>query len=644
MSIIMAWIISIIATLVIADRKNLNVLLFFILSLFFGPVALLIAAVSPPVVRNGSSSVGSSPGVSSSAVSSQDVRQQLEGIKTSLRMIQQRVAHLESVLDSRSPVEEAVVVAPEIVSNHASINDLKPAPKPQPRPEGFEFVLGQYWLSRIGVVLFVLGIGLFINYTFRYFSAFAKISIGYFFAVLFLVWGERLSKNPRFEKLAWGILGGAWGLFYLVTYAMHYLPATRVINDSTIESVLLWIVTVCAVGYNLKYRSWIVTAMTYIFGFITLSLVGIDPSSVIVWAMLLMSLAYLSFVFSWTELLFAGMIGAYYMYMIVLRPQLTPYGYDPVSAFSVSAILLATIWVVFFVTILLKEWQGQKASRFSLPGLMSNSSAFVLIGLREIGFFKPGDENVQFWFLITVAIAHLGAALLCRSVKKPAHIVAHCALSIALASLAIVIRFDGLSISFWWIIEMAALFVLGVHYKEAIYRLMGFLVGVGVLLRFWFVDMGSNRVYAFGIEHDLSIALLAAAAYYAIGYWMNTPGVKDSLNPQERDFHFLAFPIAGTLVLVSLMADDSPARWLTLHWTLLGAVLLLFGFVIKNRAFRFSALGVLIMACVRIFTYDLAKADTIYKIIVVIGLGAILLGISFVYARVKGNNSSGAGS
>ena len=125
---------------------------------------------------------------------------------------------------------------------------------------------------------------------------------------------------------------------------------------------------------------------------------------------------------------------------------------------------------------------------------------------------------------------------------------------------------------------------------------------------------------------------------------MNTNGVKGSLKTEERNFHFFAFPIAGTLVLASLMADDSPARWLTLHWTLLGGVILLFGFLIKNRAFRFSALGVLAMACFRIFTYDLAKADTIYKIIVVIVLGAILLGISFVYARVKGNNSSGTGS
>lgn len=643
MSIILAWIISIIATLVIADRKNLNVFLFFFLAVFFGPVALFIAAISPPVVRNGSSSVGASPGVPPSAMSTQDVRQQLEGIKTSLGMIQQRVAHLESVLDSRHTVEDAVVVEPETVSNHASMNEPgpKPAASAKPRPEGFEFVLGQYWLSRIGVVLFVLGIGLFINYTFRYFSAYAKIAVGYFFAVLFLVWGERLSKNPRFEKLSWGILGGSWGLFYLVTYAMHYLPGTRIISDPVIESVLLWIVTVCTVGYNLKYRSWVVTAMTYLLGFITLSLADIDPSSVILWAMLLISLAYLASVFSWTELLFSGMISAYYMYLIVLRPQLTPYGYEPSPAFSLAAVLLCTVWVVFFVTMLLKEWYNQKASRFSLTGLISNSSAFVLIGLREIGYFKRGDENIQFWFLIAVAAAHLGAGLLCRALKKPAHIVAHCALAITLASLAIVIRFDGISISFWWIIEMAALFVLGVHYKEAVYRFMGYLVGIGVLLRFWFVDLGSNRVYALGIEHDLSIALLAAAAFYAIGYWMNTAGMKAFLQTQERDFYFYTFPIAGTLVLASLMADDSPARWLTLHWTLLGGALLLFGFLIKNRAFRFSALGVLAMACFRIFAYDLAKADTVYKIIVVIALGSILLGISFVYARVK---VKGAGS
>lgn len=635
--IIMAWIISIIATLVIADRKNLNVLLFFILSLFLGPVALLIAAVSAPVIREGVRSV----------VSSQDARTQLEGIKTSLRLIQQRVERMEAALNV-DPSGTTVPVNADIVSNHASIDPPNPvSQKPktvETRPEAFEFVLGQYWLSRIGVVLFVLGIGLFINYTFHYFSAYAKIAVGYFFAVLFLVWGEKLAKNPRFEKLSWGILGGAWGLFYLVTYAMHYVPATRIITSSTLESVLLWLVTVCAVGYNLKYRSWIVTAMTYLFGFITLSIAGMDASSVFFWAMLLVSLAYLAFVFSWNELLVIGLAGAYVMYLGILRPQLTPYGHDPVTTFPVAISLLTTAWVVFFVTILLKEWKEPTSSRISLPGLMSNSSAFVLIGLREIGYFKPGDEDFKFWFLIAIAAAHLGAALLCRSVKRPAHIVAHCALSIALASLAVVIRFEDLTVSFWWIMEMTALFVLGVHYKEAIYRCMGWLVGVGVLLRFWFVDMASNRVYAFGIEHDLLIALLGAAAFYVLGHWVHSSKVREVLREDEKNFYFLTFPIAGTIMLLSFLADESQRRWLTLHWTFLGAGLLLLGFLIKNRAFRFSALGVLVLACARIFAYDLAKADTIYKIIVVIVLGAALLGISFVYARVKQNNTSGEGS
>lgn len=79
-------------------------------------------------------------------------------------------------------------------------------------------------------------------------------------------------------------------MFYLVTYAMHYVPATRVITNPLVELVLLWLVIVCAVQYNLKYRSWIVTAMSYFLGFLTMAIGGLDGSSVFFWAMLIGSL------------------------------------------------------------------------------------------------------------------------------------------------------------------------------------------------------------------------------------------------------------------------------------------------------------------------------------------------------------------
>ena len=169
---------------------------------------------------------------------------------------------------------------------------------------------------------------------------------------------------------------------------------------------------------------------------------------------------------------------------------------------------------------------------------------------------------------------------------------------------------------------------------------MGWILGVGVFLRFFIADLYSNKVYAFGpihVEHDICVAVFLACSFFLLGWLVNSSKIQDSLGRDEKNFYFFSFPTAGAIVLAAFMADESPARWLTLHWTLLGLGLLLVGFFLKHRAFRFSALGLLAVSCARILFYDLSGVDTIYKIIVVIFLGAALLGVSFIYTKAKQN-------
>lgn len=632
--IILAWIVSIIGTVIIADRKNLNVFLFFILSLLLGPVALLIASLS-------SNRPALSGGTPLKNMSVQEAKGQLEGVKTSLQMLSKRLEHIESVLDVDA-IKSLKDERPNQAVDQASAQTRAVNSETQNPPEAFEFVFGKYWLNRIGVVLFVIGIGLFINYTFHYFSAFMKIAIGYFFAVLFLFWGQRMERNPKFQKLAWGILGGAWGLFYLSTYAMYYVPATKIVTNSFVEFVLLALVAVSAIQYNLKYKSWIVTAMSYLLGFMTMAVGGLDASSVVFWALLLGSLAYLSFRFNWDELLMTGIFGAYAMYFFVLRSKLLPYQFalEPGAQFQVAMSLIAVAWVIFFITLLAKQWKDSNSSKGLLQAILFNTSAFAFVGVWEINSYQPGDDHFKYLFLLSLAVVHFMTAVFIRWIKKPSLIVVHCALGLTLMSIAVLIRFHELSVSFWWIIEMLMIFMLGIYYKQNIYRCMGWMLGVCVLLRFLIVDLYSTHVYSVGsiqLSHDVLLAALAAGSFFLMGMLVNLPSIQDALGPDEKNFYFFTFPIAGAVVLSVLMADESPARWLTLHWTLVGLGLLVLGFFFKHRAFRFCALGLLAAACARILFYDLAGVDTIYKIIVVIFLGATLLGVSLVYSKVKQN-------
>lgn len=71
----------------------------------------------------------------------------------------------------------------------------------------------------------------------------------------------------------------------------------------------------------------------------------------------------------------------------------------------------------------------------------------------------------------------------------------------------------------------------------------------------------------------------------------------------------------------------------TVAWAVAGFVLLALGFTVGERPYRIAGLVMLAFSIVRVIFYDLAKVETIYRILSFLGLGAILLVLAFLYAK-----------
>ena len=64
-----------------------------------------------------------------------------------------------------------------------------------------------------------------------------------------------------------------------------------------------------------------------------------------------------------------------------------------------------------------------------------------------------------------------------------------------------------------------------------------------------------------------------------------------------------------------------------------GATLLGLGFHGRRRILRHAGLGVVALAFVRLFFWDLANSDSVYRIAALIGTAIIALGVSWLYQR-----------
>ena len=109
----------------------------------------------------------------------------------------------------------------------------------------------------------------------------------------------------------------------------------------------------------------------------------------------------------------------------------------------------------------------------------------------------------------------------------------------------------------------------------------------------------------FGVAHLLAVAALS---FEALGYF-------DRSASNQRDLR-LAQQLSLSVI-----------------WTIYGGVMLVFGLMRRNQLLRVMSLALLGVTTLKVFFWDLASLDRIYRIISFILLGAILLAVSYIYQR-----------
>ena len=93
--------------------------------------------------------------------------------------------------------------------------------------------------------------------------------------------------------------------------------------------------------------------------------------------------------------------------------------------------------------------------------------------------------------------------------------------------------------------------------------------------------------------------------------------------------------VLASILLASLLFYTVEGNLLTIAWAVEGLLLLVAGFGLTERTLRPSGLGLLAICLFKVLIIDLRDVETIYRIFSFIVLGAILLGVSFVYTRYR---------
>lgn len=223
------------------------------------------------------------------------------------------------------------------------------------------------------------------------------------------------------------------------------------------------------------------------------------------------------------------------------------------------------------------------------------------------------------------------------------------AIAIAFITIAIPLKLDAQWITIGWLIESAVLLWISTRTKVNFLRYLAVAALVLGIFRLLFYDHFRAETLVFNARfatYAIAIAVLGGIAHFG----------KRQASERELPLLQLAVVALNLLALIALTweASDYFDRQLTLPgnyaahfrqvslvqgftysaiWMIYGAILMAIGFRNRSAFVRWQALILIAFTTAKVFLYDVSQLGGSYRILSFIALGAILLGISFIYQR-----------
>ncbi len=478
-------------------------------------------------------------------------------------------------------IEHVPPPAPEL-ANLAAQTRVSPPRFEEPRRRfsfrdllNVEETLGTNWLNKLGIVILVIGVALFLAYEVRELGPAGKVLVGYLVCGAMLGAGIFFERRKQWRVLARAGIAGGWSLLYFTTYAMYHVPAARVLSSESLDLALLLLVAAGMVAHTLRYASQVVTGLAFLLAFTTINLSRGNASSLIASAILAAALAGIAVRRRWFEMEIAGMVAAYVNHYLWLRPLIEPmHGHVHVfPGYVASAALLYGYWLIFRGSYILRSVPDRRGEIVSTIAAVLNVGLFGWV--MGYQFVHP---ELAFQFLLVVGVVEFTLGQLPLTRRRRAAFIVLTTLGCCFLVAAFPFRYSEETLSASWLAIAECLLLAGVFLREIVFRRLGLLVALAAWIQMVGKDAAwvlGERTYGINRAGQPGLALLFAVA--ALTFYVDSQYIPRRWPEAIRDqldrlcFSRLAH-IAGTLGLIGAWIAW-PGVWTAVAWASLAVAL-----------------------------------------------------------------------
>ena len=387
---------------------------------------------------------------------------------------------IQETKDKTSEVEEET---PETIEEPVEEEQEEPAMAMEEEEEieeyatsetNFEKYIGENLFGKIGILIFIIGIGFFVKYAIdqNWINETARTLMGYAVGAGMLVLAERLHK--RYHTFSSLLAGGAFGIYYLITaIAFHYYG----LFSHTMAFVILCVTTIFMSAVSVLYDRKELAVTALVGGFIAPFIISTDSSSIIslqIYITILnIGMFCLAMYKKWAIL---PMVSFGFTYIIL-------WGTTALGSFSDSEAVttyptlfaFATLFYVIFllpVVFILRTQYGEN-TRLGLLGIITaNSFMYLIYGDFLLQHFEASSDTTAY-LAFFIAAVNLAIHLYLRFRVEGQDTLRNLMLGIAVtfASMGVPILFSAANVLMVWAAESVLLLWLFTKEKNRIYEL-----------------------------------------------------------------------------------------------------------------------------------------------------------------------------
>jgi len=586
----------------------------------------------------------------------------LDRLEHQLAELSTRFAALDRQLSTPDPTTRP---APSPPPPNLVLSEPEPQSPPTPKAS-LENRLGSQVFNRIGIVALLIGATWFLKLAVdnQWIGPTGRVLIGLLAGSGLVLWSERF-RRKGFPAFSYSLKALGSGVLYLSLWAAfqlyHLLPGPAALAAmllvTTWNAWMAWsqnaeLLAAYALAGGLATPLLLSTGGNHEI-FLFTYLLGIDLASV--------ALARLR---SWPRLL-PGALLATAAYFIGWYSQF----YEPIEL-AVTGLFILLIAATFASPAFARQHAPHQQNRSRDRTLLEDillplaSAAFAALALYS-AFQDAHRHNLLPWLMLALSAVYLGLMRLPQTRLASA---IHLSLAIVFLTVAIPLKASGAWITVAWLVEGAALLWASTRAFPAgnpdaqpgrttllLLSSASLLLGLGgILFELLFIGGGffPDTRPAF-LNKGFGTALTGLAAF-ALSGWIAYRATLPATAPQTIWYTRLAAALTITFNLVAVLAvvvqinllfgdtrdtrlnaDVALQRALAVSAFLMlyGALLLAIGFWKRSAFIRWQALILLVIAIAKTFLYDTRNLSQGYRVASFVGLGALLMAVSFAYQK-----------